>query len=634
LIVTMLFVGATLGGCALFARDVNYYNNQVVARVGADITITKKQLIDAFNNFGYQYLSQGMSQGEAYNETLDQLINREIASRVSADMFGYGCKNTTHRNCCTGQFMIKQSSGALWTAATEREAEEARKVSFDYVTRSFRALEQEIRTQRGWAITDTETPAPEPAKGVTYTPFNKYLVSSTPINVYNPSIDDYVKSSGWVINLDKYKEVENPRFVHASNAEFIAQLKLPRGEDNALEKSITNQAWNRLIRTLRNNEKGMRFSKLESTDEAVLTRELVRVQIESEKSLLLERLEIAFEQGITTKVDFDELNGLRRTNFDEFEERVQNNNQLFVDNMVRDATQDFRNKVFTAVRRYERGFERADAFTAKLLDNLASVYFAPREVANKFFTVSHILLGYSDEQNSEISKINARYAQDKNKQNRDNAINTVRGQLRVTRNDAEGNPVGLPMTANQALAFIQSYVAPHIASKPVAQKQLHFRDMIYAFNSDPGMQNPDFEYVIGIDERTDKSENSAEADNMSRMVPEFTKASRELHAGAGDTRGSMSELVWTDYGAHIIMYTRNITDFIFTNSSSMVDAELQHFMHSTMTSYGNKTYFDLSVDSVTRPAYSNWEHQFTVTFKDKNKVVIYKDRFKDLTKSR
>jgi hypothetical protein len=286
------------------------------------------------------------------------------------------------------------------------------------------------------------------------------------------------------------------------------------------------------------------------------------------------------------------------------------------------------------------------------------------------------LLGYSDDQKEELTKINAKYAQDKNKQNRDKAIAILQSQVQAVRN-VDGIPTGASMTAAEVLDFVRNYVAPNSRNKSLDRKVQDFRDMIYMFNSDPGMQNPEFEYVIGADMRKDKTGNSQEAENMSRMVPEFTAAARKLFNynydekrggvmrvedyvrefgqdrnafGAFetvknnlvDTRGTMSGLVWTEHGAHIIVYTRNISDFIFTNTAGMLDQSLEYFLHSTQTSYGNKTYFDAAVERLTRPAYGRWEQQLLIDFKgltdDReqlvNPITLYKSNYKDLTNGR
>jgi hypothetical protein len=666
-----MFVGAACAGCALFEKDAKYNNAQIVARVGKDISITKKELVDGFNSFGYNYVSQGMSLKEAYNQTLDSLIGREIAARVSIQLFGYGALVPQGKvpaevfDLATGkqigQFAIKIGNETR-VGVTLKEAEEARKTAFDYIESSYRAIEKEIREQMGFA--DPTAPETEEAEKITYKPYNKYIVKKSGL-YYDRLTQQYIQTN-YAMNLEKYRDSDAPQSILKTNEDFLDYLTMPRG-DTVLEKSVRDQTLSRLVRNLASGEKGLKYKyDTEEQKRAAITRELVRIEIEIEKNALVTRLEKNFELGIKSAdsfgaglgavnnpnfdkdldysdLDYEKFTELRYSNFPRFEKIVQEQNRPYVESVVNRAKQNFRENVKNARFRFDNGFDKEASYYDKVLDDLKSLYFVPRNVADKFFTVSHILLGYSDEQTAQITAINEKFNQDRNVENRDRALDIIKAQLVVTPNpDAipEGFANPGEMNAEQALAYIKNYVAPDNKFKDETRKAADFRDMIYMFNSDPGMQNPDFEYVIGADTRKNKNDNSTEADNMSRMVPEFTKASRELFKydynllrGTG-TKGSMSGLVWTDYGAHIIMYTRDIADFVFTNSATLLDDTYENFLFAPTTSYGEKTYFDTAVESITRPEYARYEQQIIADYKGENKVTLYKSKYKDLTKTK
>ena len=716
-IISLVFIGVTLAGCALFQQDDSYYYNQIVARVGSDITITKRQLVNAFNSFGYQYVSQsGMSLSSAYDQTLSTLVDREIAVRISVELYGDG------GSASTGKLKIYMpgatTADKMVTAATESEAKDARKTAFDYVESQVRTYETQVRKEKNWpddnpdtanadsgntsSSTDSSSSSTSPA---VYTPFAKYI--------------DYAYGN-YTLNLDKYKDdTTSTGFVPATNEDFITQIKLPRGSNDPLEQSIITDAYNRYVRNLQNSQKGMgfRYTTDAEKDEAV-SAELTRIEIESEKNSIVNRLQDAYNLGVSGKdillpddntvletldglgisyspesipsdegdepqtytISFNALEDLKTLNFPVFERIVQNNNQSYVNGLVETARASFRYKVAGACSRYEQGFDSDSTYVSSLLDSLSSTYFAPNTIAgqpfvNQFFTVSQVLISYTDDQKSQLTAINDKYNQDKNKENRDNAIALLRSQVTVVPN-IDGTKTGDPMTAAQVLDEIKNYVGPFNQSGLLQDKVKKFRDMIYKFNDDPGMLNPSFEYVIGIDKRTDKSDNSTETDNMSRMVPEFTAAARKLYNYNYDTNqggymteadyvntfpvnsnifndfahnqdklvstlGTISDITWTDYGAEILMYTRNISDFIFTNTAALLDSQLDTFLNATQTSYGNKTYFDAEIDAITKPQYSDYESGLLDNFKgetdskDKliNVIKLYKSVYKDLTKS-
>ena len=147
------------------------------------------------------------------------------------------------------------------------------------------------------------------------------------------------------------------------------------------------------------------------------------------------------------------------------------------------------------------------------------------------------------------------------------------------------------------------------------------------------INNPEFEYVIGIDRREIVDGERVGPDTMSGMVPEFTDASRALRAT--NRPGEMSGLVWSQFGAHIIMYTRNVSDFIFSNHISLLEQEYHNFLFATQTSYGNQTFFDSIVADLTRHEFSEAERGVRVAFRQQigeNGVRTYPTRFRSLSR--
>jgi len=666
--VVLVFTGIVFAGCSLFTRDVKYYNNLPVAQVGNDITVTKKELMDAYNSWGYQYVgSFGYTLDKAYETTLDMLIDREITAKLSANIFGFG-------DAQEGQMKyvdISSPTKEKRVAATEYEAAQARKKSFETIESSLRGLEERIREERKWPdrADNKSSSSTLPVKEDVYTPYEKYLIR---------------QGNSYRINLARYRELPANEHTFESNDKFLDYLEMARdgsriieGVANSFELTIANDAFERLVRFLANNEKGLGY-KYNTTAQKrdTVKRELERMQRQEEKNLLAKRIEDCFDQGILdfdfeidgVSTNYDQITNLRQTNFVAYEAALSKKNQTFADDLARKAQAEYRSKVRTAVDRYNRKLDTEESYKSKLLDGLNGTHFVPSNVANQFFTVSHILLEYSEQQKTELSKIEERYKQDKNEANRANAMQVLKDQVRVTRR-ADGVATGNPMSAQEVLTYVQSYVAPHSRNKSLDRKVQDFRDCIYMFNSDPGMKNPEYEYVIGADLRKDQSAKSTEDDTMSKMVPEFTKASRDLfnfnkdenRGGVMrvqeyvrqfevssntfghyelvkdelvDTRGTMSGLVWTDYGAHIIMYTRNISDFIFTNTMEMIETSADFYLNAPLASYGNKTTFDVLVEGIQKPSYSRYEQQRITEYKEDQKITYHKKNYKDLTKAK
>lgn len=75
----LLVVSCCFVGCSTFSIDYVRYYNEVVATVG-DYEITRHELINSYNNYGYNYYvsQQGKSEQEALELTLGLMIDRKL----------------------------------------------------------------------------------------------------------------------------------------------------------------------------------------------------------------------------------------------------------------------------------------------------------------------------------------------------------------------------------------------------------------------------------------------------------------------------------------------------------------------------------------------------------------------------
>ncbi|MCL2846094.1 MAG: hypothetical protein FWE38_00205 [Firmicutes bacterium] len=125
------------------------------------------------------------------------------------------------------------------------------------------------------------------------------------------------------------------------------------------------------------------------------------------------------------------------------------------------------------------------------------------------------------------------------------------------------------------------YIMDYINTDDDRTRQQRFRVMIDQFNIDPGMFNPRYEYVMGVYETL--------------MVEPFTDVSRALFASG--VPGATSEIFWTEFGAHIVMYTRNISDMFFTGTLDEITPEnMEHFMNKTLNTFVPKTFLDREME--------------------------------------
>ena len=667
-----VFVGATLAGCALFERDNDAYYGAIVVRVGNDIVINKRQLIDAYASFGNQF-AQNSTKAEAIDKTLEALITREVAARLSAETFGYGEAKAGQG----GQFKIRQADGSFKVPVTEEEAEAARKTSFDYILNSLSSVGEEIRKTKKWdtsSIVTADANQKAATTGVVYKPYEKFITKPAGTTTY-------------VLELEKYRDLPKPEAAYKTNAEFLAFVKSNRKPDSAIEQNIANESYNRLLRYLGNRYKGMGVS-----GDNLILEELKRVQLDEEKNAMVRRLSNCYELGLVLPPDFtfaqkiaeyERLMNLRGSAlyFNQFVAEVRAANQGYVNGLAQDASEFYKKKIATAAYDHEHKYDDITAYAQKILDGIKEVSYVPDEIADEFFSVSHILIGYTDEQKTELAQINARLKQGGNPDDYTADITKLHNRVKIVGQNAAGEKEGEEFNASQVLAEVKRVVDPFNPNKTLKQKQKDFQSQIYRFNSDPGMQNAEFEYVIGVDKRTNQEDDSTEEDKMSKMVKEFTKESRALYIhdrkavnktpgfmpaekykekynlvdsdfktdearaqlsfGLIDMRGTISNLVWTEHGAHIIMYTRKIREFVYTGTEAYAkNGGYRDFLDRTLTSYGTKTNFDLALEGFSKNQYEVYEREIVKAFKRRtdskgqlvNPITYYKSNYKDLTK--
>ena len=90
----MMFCMSILAGCSLVEPNYNDYYNQAVAvveykKTGEQYEITKKDLISAYQSYGYSYEQYyGYTREEALKETLTLLENRKITLLTAEEKFG------------------------------------------------------------------------------------------------------------------------------------------------------------------------------------------------------------------------------------------------------------------------------------------------------------------------------------------------------------------------------------------------------------------------------------------------------------------------------------------------------------------------------------------------------------------
>jgi|GEM_PF-2554969 len=648
--VLVIFSGAFLTGCVLFARDVAHANSLTVASVGNSIRITRRQLNDAWGTWGFQFMQQGMTQRQAVEETLRLLIDREIMvylskqDRISVGDDGYAQFFGSH-----GFGILTDIDGNYTEALTLDELNLALHNVFNSMNNNIREISNQVRTESNL---EQNVPAPDPDAPehpvlAEHNPFIRTIGAGTQRR-FELNLSRFETQSAHMPVLTRADfdgEQTVQEVIHAAIDAYLETAFEPRLHVQD-EINVMRDTRNRIGRALRGNEQGLTFAYERDMNErermdAAVRRELVRMLGEEERNQLVQRFRDMHAQGtMSAGAGYFELfaNRHNERNLDGtspmtvWRNRAIETSESYVNGLVARVRDQYIRETRDAVRRFERGAETAAEIGARVITEIENVRFVPQSIVNHYFTVSHVLLGFTEAQQEEIRQINADFARGAfSEAEHLRRTEIVRSQLTVTER-VNGREVGEPLSANRALLEIERVVrASH-------NPQAAFQTQIYRFNSDPGMFNANFEYTMGIDVREiDRNGNPIGEDVNNRMVPEFAAESRRLFNFQGPfatgrpttgeeitrsghaigTPGAMSGLVWTDFGAHIIMYTRPVSDFIFSNDESRLNQTYHNFLFATQTSYSNngQTFFDSILENITRSDFSDAEAAVLGTFK-------------------
>lgn len=615
-IVLLLVVAVSFSACSLFTTDLDKkYNadSKVLTIANADLSVSRQELYHAYSQWGYQYASSFKSTDELLKYISEGLLNDKIMEQRSLEQFG-----------------------AL------RDAEEALALkqayaSMDQTIRAYvyEALNLEDKDEDSENTTDEDKEVDKP-----YTPS---------INV-NEDNGDRV----YTLNLTSHADEDGVGALQSKDYAYY----IPQSVGVASLKNM-RQAISKIVRNLQAIESGFTKLKtperdyLQATDEAepksdyfkyltktertVLNREIDRMVKANRTSILVNRLNTAYDLGFfTLKIDNqDQLAQAYQQAWNEYLERGTGTRfdtwcemingidtgkraekpsyygcgKDIATNRAHKAIEKYRYTVDNAIVQ-QSNFPKDDLEANLVSSGLADVYYIPQDVANNLFTVSHILVGFTDEQQTEYKRI-----QDEAVKNPSyNAQNDLNKLYVATMSDG--------VSADKIYGEVKTALEK-VSSEQ--EKYRIFREYINKYNTDPGMQNldqlsssskPQYEYLMSTTEANNK------------MVAEFTKASLALKDAK--VKGAISQIVWSEYGAHIIMYTRDVSDFIFTAVAG-TEKEYNDKLFATLTSYGKRTMFDVLVDNDSRD-YSEFREKKLNEYKQEHTVTFVTSEFKDFLK--
>lgn len=607
-LVLIVVVMISFSACSLFTVNLDKkYSPTIMVATAANngVTVSRQELYYAYMEWGYQYAQQ-IETKELLEQITTNLLNNKILEQQSLELYG---------------------------ELSDSEIAYAHRQAFQKLNNTIRKYVYEALDVEDTQSNDESTDAAE----------------SEVDKPYHPSILVDWENGERVFMMDLSSYIDSDMVGSLSSADYTVYVPTIPG---IASQSNAKQAISKIVRNLQTLEKGFTelktpevdylekdnqyFKHLSAAERAVLNREIDRIIRSNKTSIAVNRISTGFNLGFFT-LDSDDAKVAwqdylkRGENFTAWSNKINGINidnvpeedlpayfgcgRAVATNIADEAIAYYLEKGMNAINN-ANNFSQSEDLESKLVENgLADVYYIPTDVANNLFTVSHILVGFTDEQKAELERINNE-AEKNSAYNKQNDLNKLY---------AETSSNGV--SAYNILLEVQTALQ---SADSLQEKYETFRDLINQYNSDPGMQNldqlnantnkPQYEYVMSS--TTEKNQ----------MVEPFTKASIELFNKG--VKGAISGLVWTDYGAHIIMYTRNVSDFVYTGAVG-VDSTLNLFelnyadtLFETLTSYGNRTLFDSLVDAYFTRNVSDHQNHRINDYRQDHEITIITSEFK------
>ena len=245
-----------------------------------------------------------------------------------------------------------------------------------------------------------------------------------------------------------------------------------------------------------------------------------------------------------------------------------------------------------------------------MLESFKDVYYVPDD---NYFFVSNLLIKFTDDQKTEYANIDkdAYLTPAKKAEKKAELINGCLAKVR----DNDGKIIdGEQIYVNDLLNSLQVELKNATTDEKKAQI---FRDYLYKYGEDTGVQNAEYMYVIGTE--------------TSKMVESFNDASRELN-NKGEF-GAISGLVASEYGVHIIFYGGKVQNLFTVNDMEHFNLQLSDIEKLTsakLSVLNNKTVFDKVFETLSNDNYSIFENMNLNILKKDLKIEKHKSVLNNL----
>ena len=422
---------------------------------------------------------------------------------------------------------IKNQIGEL----TQGEKNVLMRETYEHINTTLASLEDEIRVEWDRVVNEDDKEEDSSTEEEGPTEYQEYKPTVERV-YYEEEVNDVTKYKSKLVRVEEEKEPED----ESDPGEFV---------QNITDADVSAEAWKRYMKTLqKNNEKlGIKLS-----DEKAFEEEINRIYGVLEENKYISK----YQEHLTKNLEIDSTS------------------------VVESYKQKYK-------RDYELYSNNESAYHTAMANDASTVYYHPNS-GNEYVYVTHVLLGFSDETLAKIKNLEKLY--------QSNSIekSVYEAKLKQLQNiettmidyyDEKGNKKQI--SAQLAYEEIYNNVSKYDKDVNFELRAKEFNKYIYKYNTDQGILNRDFAYVVNLDTNVED-----------QMVKEFADEARRLQKKEGV--GAMSEPILTEYGYHIILNLGPVTNVVEYNNIDNLTWEALYNVKTQPSS--EKTLFHVEYDAL------------------------------------
>ena len=647
LVLCLVMCASVLAGCNLFGRDLETYYNTVVAQINYEYSIgaenfsyvediTKRDLINAYNSYGYSYTQNGYSQEDAVEMTLDSLINRSL---MITEVERYYKE--------AGEELLNDAEKTyLW--------EETYEAIYD----NFRTYYNEIL-----GIEDDTASGDEETSGTIYEAYDKQATL-------------YTKQDGslGIKKVDIVTNIRDSKHVLKNEGGVVYDVEYQDDEGNYIFKDLIYD--NILAYTKKGNTGSTNFRSALNEYMSVVRENYSYLDLDDEKTCFM--------------FELDRIYDILKDNYmvEKYEQiynRLASSGSTVTNVKVADVVKYYENNV---VADYEKYKSDAETFETDILSSSTSPNYINSSEA-KYFNVAVIKIAFEEGKKEALDTkltngmdINEYYSEllklytSANVEIKDastgeatgktigaeNLLSQIEDALLNTRdyldydtviNDTEKvNEIldmsGVSQSASEEIKeeTVRNYVERY-NTEIAHEKAEAFLNYYYYYNDDTTYLNQDKLSVFGIsnsgevlyNETYSSANVSDESMEDYEMYNEFQEAIKALYNDGNAKVGDISNVVRGSDGVYILFYAGDVNNLFsgITEDFSLTQKDVLKLANTTLNVFTDKTIFDQIYESLyVDSAYGEYEENSinrlknSLTLGNDDGIVKHVDKYKDL----